>query len=127
MKKLFFAIMLLIGLGLFLQSCYYDHPPKPQPFECSDVSFSTHIVPILENSCSTTGCHDGTREPDLRTDVAWDELRKGGYINLARPDESSLFKTVEFTANPMPPGGPQISELHQEVILCWISEGALNN
>lgn len=126
MKYILLAFVLLGGL-VFMQSCYYDNPPKPIPFDCEDVSYSTHILPIFENSCSTTGCHDGSREPNLKPDVAWTELRNGGYINLLIPEESSLLKTVEFTENPMPPGGPQISELNRELILCWIMTGGLNN
>jgi hypothetical protein len=126
MKKILIAFMLLGGLGSFL-SCYYDDPPEPLPFDCDEVSFTTHIAPILENSCSTTGCHDGTRVPDLRTDVALNKLRSGGYLNTTIPEESSFYKTVDFSQNPMPPGGPQITALNRELILCWISEGAPDN
>ena len=118
---------MVIGALLTLESCYYDDPPQPLPFDCHEVSYSTHIVPILEASCATSGCHDGSIVPDLTSDVSWNKIVSGGYVNLSVPEESSFFKTVEFIESPMPPGGIQLSALNRELILCWISEGALND
>ena len=118
---------MVLGTLLALESCYYDDPPVALPFDCYEVSYSTHIIPILEASCSTSGCHDGSVIPDLRSDVAWNKIVSGGFVNLSVPSESSLFETVEYIENPMPPGGLQLSALNRELILCWISEGALNN
>ena len=118
---------MVLGSLILIESCYYDEPPQPLPFDCNEVSYSTHIIPIFEASCSTSGCHDGSRIPDLRSEVSWNKLVSGGYVNLVVPEESSLFKTVEYIENPMPPSGIQLSDLNRELILCWISEGALND
>jgi hypothetical protein len=126
MKNILIAFM-VFGSIVFLESCYYDEPPQPLPFDCNEVSFSTHIQPIFEASCSTSGCHDGSRVPDLRADVSWNLLVNGGYVNLSVPEESKLFKSVSYIEEPMPPGGIQISDLNKELVLCWISEGALND
>ena len=126
MKNILIAFILLFCLGI-LNSCYYDEPPKPLPFVCAEVSYSTHIMPIFENLCSTSGCHDGTREPNLEAEVSWNALRSGGYINTTNPEVSSLYRAVDFLENPMPPGGPKLTDLNIELILCWMSEGALNN
>ena len=117
------AILLLV---IGLQSCYYDNPPELLPFDCEDVSFITHVQPILTNSCATTGCHNGTTVPDLRGENAWNKLREG-YINLVNPEESILFRTVDFQENPMPPGGPKLSQTNIDIIQCWIEAGARNN
>ncbi|MGK0174463.1 MAG: hypothetical protein ACI9AT_000843 [Ulvibacter sp.] len=124
MKKILIAFLFFGGL-IMLQSCYYDNPPKPLPFDCEDVSYSSHVLPVFATSCATSQCHDGTKEPDLRPDVARNNLRNG-YINLTFPEDSRLYKSVEYIANDMPPGG-QLKELDRELILCWISEGALND
>lgn len=110
-----------------LQSCFYDNPPELVPFDCADVSYSTHIQPIWDSKCATSGCHNGTREPNLLSAGSWNNLVGGGYIDLNVPTESRLYKSVTFTENPMPPGGPKISPLEIEVIQCWIAEGGLNN
>ena len=126
MKNVLLALTLLLGLFL-MQSCYYDNPPEIAKIECSEVSYSTHIQPIFNASCATSGCHDGTREPNLKTSEGYNALRAGGFVNLTFPEESSLLKTVDFTENPMPPGGPKLPELERELILCWLMEGARNN
>ncbi|MDX1685495.1 MAG: hypothetical protein R3275_09675 [Saprospiraceae bacterium] len=114
-------------LAIGIQSCYYDNPPELLPFDCEDVSYSTHVQPIFNNSCATNGCHDGTTPPDLRSESSLNELRSQGYINLVTPEESVLYKTVDFQENPMPPGGPKLSQTNIDIILCWIEAGARNN
>lgn len=124
------AAVLLLFLGLAItQSCYYDEPPPVQPIDPKDVSFSTHILPIFSKSCATSSCHDGTTVPNLLNDNAWQELRKGGYINISVPEVSALYKDVAFLPGgvPMPPGGPKLSELDQLLILAWIQNGAPND
>lgn len=118
------ALMALLLLGV--QSCYYDNPPELVPFDCAEVSYVTHIQPIWEQSC-ISGCHNGSNyEPDLSAEVSWTELT-GGYVNLAVIEESSLWKSVNFESNAMPPGGPKLSLQNLELIRCWLEEGAPNN
>lgn len=126
--KILNLLFLLIGLAV-IQSCYYDDPPPIQPIDPADVSYSTHIQPIFNSSCATSSCHDGTTAPNLLTASSWTDLRKGGYINTSVPEESSLYKAVAYLPKgvPMPPGGPQISELNQLLILAWIQNGAPND
>jgi hypothetical protein len=126
MKNILHISAVVLSIFLF-SSCYYDHPPEGLPFGCDEVSYSTHIVPILEAYCSTSGCHDGSVKPDLRENVSWNSLVSGGFVNLTVPEASILYEDVEFIGNPMPIGGAQLSELNRQLILCWISEGAKNN
>lgn len=109
-------------------SCYYDNPPIAEPVNIEDISFSTHIIPILDSYCSTASCHDGTSEPNLLAEHAYNELL-GGYVNRVIPEESVFYKSVAFEsgADPMPPGGPQIPDLDQDLIRLWIVKGALND
>lgn len=119
--------MALAGVVLFLHSCFYDNPPDLVPFDCEDVSYVTHIQPIWDAKCATSGCHDGSREPLMTAEGGTNALVAGGYVNLAVPEESSLLKTVTFEQNPMPPGGPQLSTRDIEIIRCWLEVGAPNN
>ena len=120
------AFVFICGLLIF-HSCYYDNPPEVAPIDPDDISFQAHIVPIFQKSCSTSNCHDGTVSPNLTSEVAWRELQSGGYINLAIPRESILYKSVAFIESPMPPGGPQLSDLDQLLILTWIQKGSPND
>lgn len=127
------AKIILRAIGFFaifglIQACYYDNPPPVEPISPEDVSFSTHILPIFDNGCNSSGCHDGSRAPNLLADEAWPALRDG-YINTTVPEESILYKSVEYLsgADPMPPGGPKIPELDRQLILAWIQKGAPND
>ena len=114
-------------LILSLAACYYENPPEPLPIEPEDVSFSTHILPILVNSCALVECHDGTVPPDLSFDKAFNSLRSGGYCNSTFPKESILYKSVDYSGGlSMPPSG-QLSPLDRELILIWIQKGAPND
>ena len=124
----YITFLCLLTALMAIQSCYKDYPPAIQEIDPTTVSYNTHIVPVLETSCSTSSCHDGTTEPNLTTPVAWTNLKSGGFINTTIPEESYLYKSVSFLSGlSMPPGGPQIPEVDQKVILAWIQNGALNN
>ena len=109
-------------LAIGIQSCYYDNPPELS-FECEDVSFNTHVQPMLNASCATSSCHDGTYAPDLTEGNAWNALR-GGYINLINAEESVLIH--ELATGSMPPG-QRFSQDNIDIIQCWIESGGLNN
>lgn len=126
MKRILYLSVVVAAIAV-LHSCYYDNPPDLVPFDCEEVSYVTHIQPIWDARCATSGCHDGNREPNLTAEVGYTELTAGGYVNTAVPEESSLWKTVNFERNPMPPGGPQLSDRDLAIILCWLEVGAPNN
>jgi hypothetical protein len=116
-------------LGLFMVvinvGCYYDDPPEALPIDPEQISFSTHIVPILSNRCATSNCHDGTISPNLTAEAAYGDIRRLGLINLLFPAESELYKVVAVERS-MPPGTP-LSNLDQNLILGWIIKGALED
>jgi len=122
------AALAFIMLFTAFQSCYNDYPPPLEPINPEDVSFVTHILPIMDKSCNTANCHDGTTPPNLLGDNAWSALRNQ-YVNTTIPRESFLYKSVEYLpgGDPMPPGGPQIPELDRQLILAWIQNGAPND
>lgn len=120
-------ILLTVLVSIMMISCYYDHPPEPLPIDPDQVSFATHILPILQKSCSTANCHDGTQAPDLRDDVAYRNLVAGGFVNLVLPEASPLYRSVDFVEAPMPPGGPKLAQLDIDLILIWIQKGAPND
>lgn len=124
MKKILYVIFVMIFVVFWAQSCYYDDPPEFQLNLPDNVSFTQHIIPILNKSCSTSTCHDGNKKPDLRADVAFTELAKGGYISTIFPKEGLLYRTIK--SNDMPPDG-SITALDKALILKWLEDGANNN
>ena len=128
MKRYLIIIVLFASLAALLQSCYKDiispgadpnGPPQP-------VSFSGDIIPILNKSCNTAGCHDAvpTKRPALTPDKAYNQLTSGGYVNTIAPHTSGFYTVVK--GGSMPPSGG-ITAADTQKILDWIRNGAPNN
>ena len=119
--KLLFA-MIMAGCGL--ASCTYytnDYNPAEVP---DGVSFETNVIPIFEAGCIASGCHNGAIKPDLRSDVAYKALIKGGYVtDVAVAENNSLYQKIAD-------GGSMnayATDLDRAYIKKWIEEGALEN
>lgn len=128
MRKMIIRAAFLFGTLVTAFSCYYEYPPEQTPFNPDDVSFSTHILPILSGKCGTTDCHDGTHVPNLQAENAYRELSSGGYYNVTFPEQSELYKAIVEGVGglEMPPTG-SLSQLDKELILTWIRKGAPND
>ena len=126
MRKALIGAGIAAGLALFV-ACGSDSDDDDTSTDDDKKTTWADISSIVAAKCATSGCHDGSVAPDLRAENSWSELVAGGHVNLDLPDISLLYKTVTFEESPMPPGGPKISDLEVELILCWISEGAPNN
>jgi len=83
------------------------------------VHFSTVIQPLLDDKC--TGCHGGSKDPDLRSAFSYESLISGGYVTLPA-DKSKLYSQVISSSHAS-------FTLPEEKlrILYWISQGAKNN
>jgi len=80
----------------------------------SGISYANSVSLLIENSCATTGCHDGdnTSIPDLTDfDVIQDKAER---INIRTENKT------------MPPNGG-LSDEEIAAIACWVDDGALNN
>lgn len=126
MKKLFQYIM-MIGLGLFLNSCYYDTVYE----DISDggdiptqVSYQNDIVPLW-GQCM--GCHNGNVAPDLRDGVSYADLLDG-YVVPNNAEGSVLYKSLLGIdgVSLMPPGS-MWPDSKINLVKAWIDQGALDN
>lgn len=78
------------------------------------VSLATDVMPIVESNCAVTGCHNGSRSPNLSSGDA--------IIGSA-----SRVK-ARTSAGTMPPSGrPSLTASEIELIACWVDDGAPNN
>lgn len=125
-------IISILAAGTFLVflagSCYYDATLEPlTPEVTTDVSFSKDIVPIFNQSCNSSGCHNaGGVSPDLTPANAYNSLNSGNYINVASPEDSELYRWMRGQRGlPMPLSGPDAN--YNATVLAWIKQGALNN
>ena len=109
-----------IGLCLLVTSCYYDKEDElygTNNCDTSLVSFSNDILPIINNSCATVGCH----------------VQGGGGVGIfenhtqikSKVDDGSFNQRVVVQQD-MPPSSP-LSDCQIAHIQQWIIEGAPNN
>ena len=93
-----------------------DGPPQP-------VSFKTELAPLFNSSCALGGCHvSGAHKPYMATAVSYPEIVNGGFVNLALPKESTLYKMVNGEMAQYIP-----SKTDRQKVYDWIRNGAPNN
>ena len=119
---------ILAGLGfLFLvSSCEYDwiEPTKiPEVPTPDTVSYSLNIQPIWDASCSMSGCHSNNGwDPVLTTDKSYNELISNGFVNVAVPTESEIYKVMRTGSM-----SQYSNTANNALVLKWIQQGAKNN
>jgi hypothetical protein len=127
MKRIFIYIGLLFASGFSLISCYKDVnipavPPNsegPPQF----VSYSAELSPLFNTSCALAGCHaPGGHHPYLSSDVSYNELVNGGYVNTLVPKESILYIKINSTMQQYIPSASDRQKVYD-----WIRNGAPNN
>lgn len=82
-------------------------------------TFSNDILPLF-SKC--TNCHSGSQKPNLSSDKAYKSLTEGGYLDLANPEESKLYKKMYSSGH-----NSILIELEKKKILRWIELGAQND
>ena len=128
MKRLLIIFTgLILGLGIVFTSCYKDiikpilaadpdGPPKA-------VSFKNELAPIFNTSCAISGCHvSGAHKPYMATDVSYQQIVNGGFVNTALPKESILYKMINGDMQQYIP-----SATDRQKVYDWIRNGAPNN
>ncbi len=119
-------IILLISIGLFMNSCYYDAFPEEEimPPIDEEVSYQTDIIPLW---VQCVGCHNGNLPPDLRDEFSYDSLLDG-YVIPNDAEASILYKSLLGIdgVSLMPPGSKwPASKIN--LVKAWIDQGAKDN
>lgn len=95
-----------------------------------NVSYQSHIQPIFDVKCTSSGCHDNNSRAGGLSLTTWaNTTLDPGVVFPGDPDNSRLVWSVEGnSANPMPPPGyPVLTKNQIQGVRTWIDEGALNN
>ncbi|MFZ4543747.1 MAG: hypothetical protein ACOYOA_06840 [Saprospiraceae bacterium] len=122
------AVVFMSAVVFSLSSCYKDSTVYPDTEEITrQVSFTTDILPIFNESCAVSGCHsNGGKAPNLSTASAFNSLTVGNYINTGDPESSVLYQWMAGKkATPMPIVG--INKNYNALVLAWIKQGANSN
>ena len=119
------GLLLLVIIGL--SGCYKDivipqlasdpdGPPQP-------VSFSTELKPLFAAKCTDAGCHvTGAHKPYMTPDISYTQIVNGGFVNLALPKESILYKNIYGEMSQY-----ISSSADKQKIYDWIRNGVPNN
>jgi hypothetical protein len=113
--------LLIFLFSLSLISCYNDkeellNPPNPN--ECDGVSakFRTDILPIMQNKCSISGCHNSS---DIAANVILETYEQvSGY--------SGVIYQVCITTQSMPIGD-RLTQSEIKSLKCLLLSGSPNN
>jgi hypothetical protein len=125
MKFILVCLVLVLTGGLLLVGCYKDVniPAVPPNYEGPPqfVSYSKELSPLFNDQCS--GCHKaGGPHPHLTSDVSYNEIVNGGFVNLVVPKESILY--IQINGN-MQQYIPSASD--RQKVYDWIRNGCPNN
>ena len=123
MKNKLMYLSIVCLLILIITSCTYDQVLPP---EVGEVSFNEDIIPIFNQACNMSGCHNGSIPPDLRPANAYSALNTGGYINTTTPESSELYLWMRGEGGRAPMPNPTNSNFNA-IVLAWIQQGAQNN
>ena len=137
MRKFYITLSLF---GLLLVSCEdWIQGPEDEvqnggqsnmPARFSDIQ-----TEVFSKNCATSGCHNGTQNPNLSAGVAYDNLvnqpsaQIPSMLRVKPGDSNNSYLMKKLTGDGtsvMPPSG-QLSQVTIDSIAAWIDRGALNN
>lgn len=78
----------------------------------TQVSWVNDVLPIMTNSCATSGCHDGLARLDWRD---YNEVKQFAQAIKQRTQERNM------------PPDKTLPQDQIDKIACWVDDGALNN
>jgi len=119
------AVTLVIAAIAGFTSCekYIWAPPIYIPPDTSNfdtIYYDTDVAPFFP-SYKCTNCHkNGGQHPYLTTDVSYNQLIDGGYINTVDPPASGIIDKIESGHM----GGMSFDDT--KIIIDWIYQGAEN-
>lgn len=127
MKRLLLYAGMMLTVGVGLASCYKDVIRPDLPLDPNappqQVSFKNELKPLFSSSCTEVGCHvSGAHKPYMTPDVSYQQIVNGGFVNLALPKESILYKMINGEMQQYIP-----SATNRQKVYDWIRNGAPNN
>lgn len=109
MKKQIRILFFVLCTAQLLGSC------SDNKVDCSTVTYSQTIVPILSNSCMGSSCHGaGSANGDYTA-----------YAGIRAKVDNGSFKDRVLDKKNMPPNGLSKEDLNK--MKCWFDAGAPNN
>jgi len=112
------GFLLIILIFLRIWSCTHD----PVLDDLPQICFERDVLPVFQNSCAISHCHDGNGESDL---ILNSYVPISHAVEPGKPYSSAVYKSITARSgeNKMPPGQPLSIENRIKIRL-WIEQGA---
>lgn len=122
------GIMILCLFSLLAGCDTGPSEPGDIVFPESDVSFRSHVRPLLEISCTFSGCHNGIdRAGNLALETYLDLLNRPGIVLPGDSARSLLVQTASGRQPHVVPMTDLLTPDQARGIGVWVEEGARNN
>ena len=127
MKRKVISTIIFFIVGFGIAGCYKDYiipdtptdPDGPPQF----VSYNAELKPLFNSNCAKSGCHlSPAHKPYLNSEVSYNELINGGFVNTAVPKESRLYIMINGEMKEFIPSAEDRQKVYD-----WIRNGAPNN
>ncbi len=114
-NQLSFTALFLLLLFSILLSCGEEEMESPMVDECDNTNYTytSDIKQIFDVNCATSGCHDGSNN---LTDYS---IYQGIFV-----DRFMIRNGINQGISTVLDGRADLREDEQEIILCWIRDGA---
>jgi hypothetical protein len=123
----FFIMVILGASSMLLPSCGDNLVTNPRDivFPAQDVSYISHVQPLMNLTCNYSGCHNTqTRAGNIDLTSCFDVMSARGVVIAGNP-EGSILSLVVSGKVPHPLGFQgSITQNHIDGIKTWIAEGA---
>jgi hypothetical protein len=119
--KICFVFILIL-----LTSCRKENAetlyPDSSNCDTTNMSYSTHIAPILRSNCATGGCHNSASKSAGYAYETYNETK-------VSVDNGRLMGSIRHLSgfSSMPKGGRKFTDCNINKIQAWIDRGALDN
>lgn len=112
------VMCLFVSFSVIITACKKDkeETTPSDEVDCSTVTYSGTIKPIINSKCATAGCHAaGSVNGDYTT-----------YAGIKAKFDNGTLKKEVITDKTMPQNG-SLSETQYKQFDCWINAGAPEN
>jgi hypothetical protein len=127
MKRLviYTSMFLFVAMALVMTGCYKNviSPESDPDGPPQSVSFKQDLAPLFQSNCALSGCHvSGAHKPYLTSDISYQQIVGGGFVNTVVPKASILYEKVNGEMSEYIP-----SKSDKQKVFDWIRNGAPNN
>lgn len=116
-------LVLFASIGFLFTACLKDKTVEPiPPSVCEDTVFFNDelLVPLFNNSCNMSGCHDAGTAAAGRIWVEHESI-------AANAEEIFLSISHDASKVAMPLGGDKLADSLIQKFDCWMQQGKLDN